>query len=128
MDASETTKNTAFGANFPLHWFLLALTAIMFLLSVGRYFVLTDYYILVEAPCDPQTQSCYIRDCDDYCPPNELAIYREFSIPAGMFKQCTDNSCLNVCLSEEGVCGENICSDQDEIECEGPYASNATLP
>ncbi len=105
---------------FSLHWLIVGSVAIVVTISLYKYVFLQDYIFIVEASCDPAIHECYVRDCEiDYCPPNGLATYRVFSLPAEEFKRCEDNSCLNVC--EIGnTCIETMCSSQEEAVCRGP--------
>ena len=78
-----------------------------------RYIYAKDYYFLVEAPCDAETENCYIRSCDDYCPP-----YSVYSLKASYFEQCSDNSCENICTPyNENICAPITCEASDEQEC-----------
>lgn len=106
-----------------LAWLLLLSVLVGFGVSIYRYDIAKNYSLFVEAPCDPLTNECYVRDCDnDGCPPNDLAVYRTFTLPAQEFAHCTDNSCLSICPSEAHSCTEIMCSDQDDVSCEGPGA------
>jgi hypothetical protein len=78
-----------------------------------------DYHFVVEAECDPASQSCFERDCSntDDCPPNQLSVYRTFQVRAADFKSCADNSCLKECTSGVISCNEIMCGDSEEDEC-----------
>lgn len=65
--------------------------------SYTKYIYAQDYSFIIEASCDPAETSCYVRDCDDYCPPNELEVYSSYLISANDYADCTDNSCSNIC-------------------------------
>jgi hypothetical protein len=102
-------------------WALLGSAVLAFLVSGYLYAYAKQYEYLVEAPCDSATHECYMRDCEEEeCPPNGLASYRLFAVPARLFPSCTDNGCLNVCLSEGSACRELKCSGDTESACEGP--------
>lgn len=79
--------------------------------SYTKYIYAHDYSFIIEAPCNPEQTTCFVRDCDDYCPPNELEIYTSYLISAGDYANCTDNSCANVC---ENVATAELCVP---IEC-----------
>lgn len=80
-----------------------------------------NYHYFVEATCDPATEECYVRDCDaEECPPNGLSSYRVYSIPSTAFTSCKDNSCDNICVSQNSPCQEILCSSQSDVECQGP--------
>ncbi len=106
---------------FPVHWVLLASVGIAVLVSVYVYFIQKNYDFFVEAPCNAATNECYVRDCSEGdCPPNGLATYRVFNVPATLFSSCEDNSCMNVCAKNNSPCTELLCSDQSDVECAGP--------
>ena len=85
-------------------------------LSYYHYIYTKNYDYLVEAECNPDTEECLFRDCEnvpDNCPPNGFSNYKEYSIKAYDFSKCEDGTCKREC--EEGV-----------IECED-VKDNATL-
>ncbi len=103
----------------PIHWILLFSVVVAIIVSGYKYLITKDYEFLVEAPCNSALSLCYVRDCDnDYCPPNGLSEYRVFSIPASRFKDCSDNSCANVCVAG-GPCTEAACSEEAGDSCAG---------
>ncbi len=106
-------------------WVLLVSVLIILGQSVYKNYIMKDYLFFVQAKCDPVTNECYTRTCDNVgdCPPNNLTIYRIFQIPASQFKNCSDNSCLNICPSSAYSCEEIKCSTQSDISCEGPGAT-----
>lgn len=121
MNTEEGTKVA--GDQFPLHWILLASTAIAILVSLYIYFFARAYDFLIEAPCSVATEECYVRDCSSGdCPPNDFSSYRLFAVPAAAFDSCTDNTCVNICPRERGPCTEVLCSTQEDIQCLGPLA------
>ncbi len=87
--------------------------------AYARFLYFQEYTFYVEAACDPEIENCYIRSCEDYCPPNELEVYKAFYIPANVFAQCTDNSCENICSDTTSgpVCEEIPCEADEETEC-----------
>jgi len=103
-----------------LFWILISSVVVACGFSAYRYIIQEDYTFLVEAPCNPLNQACYVRDCEDYCPPNELSEYRLFSLPAKEFARCEDNSCLNICPSATYSCEEILCEEDEETACPGP--------
>jgi hypothetical protein len=100
--------------------FIIALTLVVIFSAYARYIFAKDYYFLIEATCDPNIENCQIRDCDDYCPPNELDIYKTYRMSAKYFDQCEDNSCSNICQvsTTSNLCELMLC-DEDESECSG---------
>ena len=96
---------------------LLCSVVLATLFSFVKYYITKDYYFLVETPCNPADRTCYIRDCSDgWCPPNELAEYTIYSVPAHLFENCSDNTCTNVC-SQSDLCEEVVCENNEEDEC-----------
>lgn len=99
---------------------LTVLSVVLVLLTAyTKYIYAKDYFFFVEAPCDTSSQTCFVRDCDDYCPPNEFEEYKTYLIKAEYFEQCTDNSCLNICEAPEtsNLCEEVICNIEDGDDC-----------
>lgn len=90
--------------------------ALVFLTAFTKYIYAKDYIFLVESTCDPELHTCFVRDCEDYCPPNALESYRVFSIQAKDFHLCTDNSCSNICTdsSTSAMCEELTCEPEND--------------
>jgi hypothetical protein len=95
--------------------FLMAISALI----ANYYFFYNkkEYDFLVEAPCDPNQNPCFLRDCsDDGCPPNNLSKYRIFHMSGSDFEKCVDDSCLYECETNKISCTEQICnSELDEV-------------
>lgn len=106
-------------------WVLLISVVIILWQSMYENYILKDYLFFVEASCDTTMNECYVRSCENVedCPPNGLTTYRAFKLPASQFKNCSDNSCLNICPSEPYSCEEILCSTQEDISCDGPTAT-----
>ena len=102
-----------------LLWVLLLSVVVVCGASAYKYLFAEKYPFIVEAACDPIVQSCYERDCSnpDDCPPNGLSLYRVFELPASEFKNCSDNSCTNICPSESRGCVEIDCDTQSDVAC-----------
>lgn len=98
---------------------VLVATFLSLLTAYTKYVYAKDYNFLVEAPCNPDEMSCYVRDCNDYCPPNELEIYQTFLISASDYSSCTSNSCENVCENEatKNRCIPVLCEISDDNDC-----------
>lgn len=92
---------------------------LVFFTAYTKYIHAKDYYFFVEAPCDETSQTCFVRDCDEYCPPNELEIYKVFLIKAKDFNTCTENSCANICenTATEDFCEEIMCDVENGDDC-----------
>lgn len=84
--------------------------------SFVRYVFAKSYIFHVEMPCDTSKQNCYLRDCDDYCPPNGLAEYKVYAVKASEYKNCSNNSCVNVCL-DSNKCTEIKCNPSNGDSC-----------
>ncbi len=99
--------------------FVLLSLVFTYLTAYTKYIFAKDYSFYIETPCDPESMTCFVRDCDDYCPPNGLAIYRSFSIPADVFPVCTSNSCENICLNKatSHQCEEIVCDEENGDSC-----------
>ncbi|MCX6786613.1 MAG: hypothetical protein NTU85_02245 [Candidatus Kaiserbacteria bacterium] len=109
-------------------WILLASVLIILGQSMYKNYIAKNYPFFIEASCDTATNECYVRSCDvdGDCPPDNLTVYRVFQLPAFEFKNCSDNSCLNICPSEAHSCEEIMCSTQSDISCDGPIEGTAT--
>jgi hypothetical protein len=99
--------------------FVLFSLVFTFLTAYTKYMFAKDYEFYIEAPCDPTSETCFVRDCDDYCPPNGLDTYRAYMIPASTFPNCTDNSCSNICLEDATAdqCTEILCDAEVGDSC-----------
>lgn len=97
---------------------LLSIVSLSLFSSFTRFVVAKDYNFHVEIPCEPTSEgTCFVRDCDDYCPPNGLESYKVFVIPALLYDKCTDNSCSNICLTNGSLCSEIQCSLENGDTC-----------
>ncbi|HEU0080457.1 MAG TPA: hypothetical protein VFQ72_00315 [Candidatus Paceibacterota bacterium] len=102
---------------------LFTILSLMFVSALGAsYYIFYDkksYDFLVEAPCDPTSQICYVRDCQgpDGCPPNNLSEYQVFKIKAADFSGCKDNSCLSECKSGSISCAVVACDESAGDVC-----------
>ena len=76
---------------------------------------------MVEAACDPDTTSCYYRDCseEDACYEYQEEVYKIFEVPASEFEKCGGLSCAEQCESGAIACEEVACDAETE-ECYVP--------
>lgn len=90
----------------------------VFLTGYTKYIFAKDYTFYIETECNPEVSTCYVRSCDDYCPPNGLSTYSAYYIPAAEYKNCTSSDCKNICESSETshLC-EPIPCDPNMYEC-----------
>jgi len=115
MEKEQSSKNYSTA----LIIFVLASVLLVIFSSYTRYLFAKDYFFFVEAPCDEETQTCFFRRCDDYCPPNQLEVYSVYRIKASLYEQCTDNSCENICndSASKSTCELIPCNVDDGVEC-----------
>ncbi len=112
--ASEPSKDSKRHDRFPL----LAIFFLMTLAVIGsnfyKYYYSKNFDYLVEAPCNPASEICFERDCSnpDECPPNGLAVYKQYYVKAYDFSRCSDSSCLRECAEGIISCRDIPC-DQD---------------
>lgn len=99
--------------------FLLVISAL--LANFYTFFFLKNYNFIVESSCNPEVEVCYGRDCSDSseCPPNNLEIYKVYSISAKDFDKCSDDSCKNECTNGLIMCKEIVCGSSSEDSCIG---------
>ncbi len=112
METQQTQKSF-----YILLFALLGIICLSFFSSFTRFVVAKDYNFHVEIPCESTGTNCYIRDCDDYCPPNGLESYRVFIMPAQLYGECDNNSCKNICLNNKDTCEEIKCSFENGDDC-----------
>jgi len=76
-----------------------------------------NYDFLIEVPCDPTKEECIERDCSvpDSCPPNELSLFKRYSLKASDFKFCPNEDCALVCESGEIECIQEECVEDLEM-------------
>lgn len=93
--------------------------SLVILTSYTKYIFAQDFQFRIEGTCNPETETCYVRDCDDYCPPNQLANYNVFIIPASEYDQCENNTCDNLCQADEAnpLCEKINCSVENGNDC-----------
>ncbi len=94
---------------------LFPVVLILFLLVIGEsiytYSIKKDYTFLVEASCNPVEETCFTRNCEEeYCPPNNLGIYKIYSLQASDFEKCQDNSCALECQNGAIACESLNCN------------------
>ncbi len=108
-----------------LNKILIYFFTFLFVITVAKGFYVIylakDFDYTVEAPCDQNSEKCFVRDCSnpDDCPPNQLETYKEYTIKAKDFGRCSDNSCENICNSESNTCTPIECGDDPSDSCVG---------
>lgn len=107
-----TTETNVWTASRILVWiFVLAITASLSAATV-RYIRDRDYVVTAKAPCDPEAESCFARDCDPAeedprCGVEELASYKFVSKKAYNFPP-------EACTEGEADCQEFLCSTENQ--------------
>ena len=98
---------------------VLLLLVVTFAATAWPFLYDKQYVFLVEAECNPATETCFYRDCSnpDDCPPNGLEEYKTYTVSANEFEMCTDNSCAAECASGVISCEEIVCGASEEDEC-----------
>lgn len=119
---------------------LFAILAILIAGSVTvtywRYMVQRDYVVESQIDCDPETEKCFIWQCDpestvegEQCtgvPDNDIWYYKIFRRNAKNIPDCdpTDENCpAYVCGEEEQDCAEELCTVENVAqgeECNDP--------
>lgn len=91
------------------------INVLLFLITIlsGFYFfyIKKNFDFIIESPCDPNLEQCFIRDCLDYndCPDNMLENFKRYSLSAHDFKYCEGEDCTNVCENKEIDCEKLEC-------------------
>ena len=102
---------------------LLSLMVVVGILATGwRFFIEKQYDFVVESSCNPDSETCFYRDCsvEGDCPPNGLELYKTYVVSAADFKQCSDNSCETQCADGSIECELVACGSSEEDECYAP--------
>jgi hypothetical protein len=104
----------------PQFLFSLFITFIAVIISTAYiFFIKNDYSYLIEASCDPETTTCFYRDCseEDSCYEYQEEIYKNYRIKATEFEKCGGLSCAEQCESGAIVCSEIVCDPAGEEDC-----------
>jgi len=75
-----------------------------------------NYDFFVEIKCNPETDTCFYRDCEnnpDICPPNNLSYYSQYTIKAKDFKNCVNEDCTEACNTNLIQCVKTECTEDD---------------
>lgn len=97
-------------------YILLAGVLIAIISSFYFFYFKKDYDFIVEIKCNPETETCFYRDCEsspDDCPPNNLSYYNEYTLKAKDFKACANEDCTEACVTGVIECVKNECTDSD---------------
>ncbi len=98
---------------------------VAFSIAGAAWFFLHEksYAFVVEAACDPATETCFTRDCesaDAECPVNGLENYKVFRVNAADYARCADGTCAAECTSGTILCKEISCGEGEEDSCALP--------
>lgn len=79
------------------------------------FYIKKDFDFIVETDCDPNTETCFYRDCGivDECPPNNLSYYNEYTLKAKDFQSCPNEDCMEACASGTIECIKTECTEDD---------------
>ncbi len=99
--------------------FTIISLSLVFMTAYTKYIFAQDYTFRIEATCNPQQQTCFVRDCTESCPPNQLPVYSAYKISASDYSECTTNGCENICQNEDksNLCKEIVCNAQNGDSC-----------
>jgi hypothetical protein len=105
---------------------------IIIAMSFFKFFVLKDYYIKSEADCDPETEKCFIYECDPTVdtecsenPDERISYYKLIEKKAYALPLCDSSSsdCPSITCQAGEDCKEFLCDEatktQDE-QCNNP--------
>lgn len=104
----------------PQFLFSLFITFVAVIISTAYiFFVTNEHDYVIEASCDPETTTCFYRDCseEDACYEYQEEIYKLYSIDSDEFKKCGGLACAEQCLSGAIECLEIACDPEGEDEC-----------
>ena len=110
-------------SNIFLH-VLLGGVLVAIISSFYFFYFKKDYDFMVETKCNPETETCFYRDCTnpDDCPPNGLSYYNQYTLKASDFKACANEDCTEACTTGVISCTKTECteSDIDDGTCVAP--------
>ncbi len=114
----HSEKKNTFNKTLLIFFLLSFIYAIGF--NLYKFYLAKNYNFIVEAACNPESETCFYRDCTDAsvdCPPNSLSFYKKFIIKAGDFDACTDNSCARECREKMIRCLPLYCDESAGDVC-----------
>jgi len=94
---------------------LLGGVLIAILSSFYFFYFKKDYDFIVETQCNPETETCFYRDCTnpDDCPPNGLSYYNTYTLKASDFKACVNEDCTLACTTGAIKCIKTECTESE---------------
>lgn len=99
--------------------FIIASLFFVFLTGYTKFIFAKDYTFYIETECDPENTACFVRDCNESCPPNGLSVYSAYYIRGTDFQKCTSSNCSNICqgLETAHLCKPILCDTNAGDEC-----------
>jgi hypothetical protein len=101
-----------------INWLLslISLSCIA-VISVSFYFFFLkkDFDFIVEVSCDSSKEECFVRDCESIeCPPNNLSLFKRYTVKAKDFKYCENENCAVACENNQIQCEVVPCEVDEE--------------
>jgi len=109
-------------------YIMLAGCLIAIITSFYFFYFKKDYDFFIETKCDPATETCFYRDCEnnpDICPPNNFSYYNQYAISAKDFEKCVNEDCTEACATGLIKCTKIECT-KDDISSGTCVASTST--
>lgn len=106
-----------------INFILTILGVCLFLVAASfsyvNYYEDKDFVMNLESSCNPETESCFYRSCEEEeCPPNGLELYKYLDVKASFFETCSENSCTQECINSPENCDFTYCDpDSEEYVC-----------
>jgi len=96
---------------------LIGCSIVAILVSFYFFYYKKDYNFIVEVPCNTLQETCFQRDCSSLgdCPPNNLSVFKRYSLNANDFKACENEDCTNACEGGEIKCELIKCTENLEV-------------
>ena len=102
-----------------------------------RIVVKRNYLVLAETACDPETETCFVYECDPEegeCtgdPEEDTSYYAKIKKKAFNFPECENGECPDpVCEEGESDCEVILCDEENKEEwesCNDPEEYKASL-
>lgn len=112
--------------------FFFVFACVVISVSFYRFYVLKDYAIKSEVECDPETEACFVSECDPNadteCPENpdeRLNYYKLIEKKASALPVCDPNdpNCPPIACQEGEDCREILCDEttqSEDVRCNDP--------
>lgn len=111
-DTGEKRKN---------NWFIIIISlcclAVIFSSFYFFYFK-KQFNFIIEVSCDSGKEQCFNRSCavEGDCPPNNLSVFKRYSLKASDFKYCENEDCKVACESGQIKCEPVPCENDIGLE------------